>query len=194
MASNWDLIISRLSKINSYEELFDEVYGGEITSENIIDAIVEYEKSLVTPSRFDEYLLGNENILTQDEIDGYELFKSYGCASCHQGKNIGGNMYEKLGVYKPYPHDDNPNHFGRYNVTGEEESKHEFKIPTLRNILLTSPYFHDGEVKTLDKAIKVMGEYQLGKIIDDEDVKKIKAFFKSLTSKDLEKRYDLNDF
>lgn len=194
MATNWDEIIEKIKKVFSYQRLFESVYGGEFTKENIIDAIVYYEESLITPSRFDKFLLGDLNSISDEEFEGYSLFKSYGCASCHQGQNVGGNFYEKLGIFKPYPHINKENYFGRNNLTGNEEDKFEFKVPSLRNVILTYPYLHDGSIEKLEDVIEIMAEYQIGRDIPHEDVIKIKAFLKSLTSEEIERRYDQKEF
>lgn len=194
MSSNWDEIIEKLKKVPSYKKMFNLVYDGVFSSENIKDALVYYEESLLTPSRFDRFLLGDQNAISEKELKGYELFKDYGCASCHQGQNVGGNFYEKLGVFKKYEQTKNKNYYGRYTITGNEEHKYEVKVPTLRNIFLTFPYLHDGSIEKLDDVIKIMAEYQIGRIMPKEDVILIKAFLKSLTSEEIEKRYDDKEF
>lgn len=194
MSTNWVEIVNKLKDDVLYKDMFIKAFDSEISVQNIKNAIVEYEKSLITPSRFDKYLNGNDNILTKEEIEGYQLFKDYGCSACHQGKNVGGNIYEKLGVFEPYPHVVNEKVFGRFIYTLNDEDKFEYKVPSLRNIYLTAPYLHDGSIKTLDEVIGVMARYQLGKKIQEEDVKKIKAFLKSLTFEKLEKSIDGNNF
>lgn len=194
MDTNWKEIINKLKDIPSYKKMFGEIYDGLLNEENIKDAIVEFEKSLIAPSRFDRYLQGELNAITNEELEGYNLFKDYGCASCHQGQNVGGNFYEKLGVFKNYYDEKQNKNLGRYNITQNEENKFEFKVPSLRNIILTSPYLHDGSVKELGKVIQIMGEYQIGQMIAKDDIKKIEIFLKSLTSEKLEKRYDAKDF
>jgi cytochrome c peroxidase len=133
---------------------------------------------LITPSRFDEYLNGKEDALTADEIKGAKTFLQAGCVACHNGSTIGGQMYQKLGLVKPYPTKD----LGRFEVTKNEADKYFFKVPSLRNIEKTGPYFHDGSVKTLEEAVKIMGEYQLGKNLRDEETKEIVTFLRSLTA------------
>lgn len=187
MSTNWDEIINKLNKDKQYISEFNSIYEMGISEGNIKDAIVEFEKSLITPSRFDRFLKGDFNAINSDELAGYNLFKNYGCTSCHQGRNIGGNFYEKLGVYKEYPNKNNDNYFGRYNLTKIDENKFEFKVPSLRNVYYTYPYFHDGSIKTLDEAIKIMAEYQIGRKITNEDVEKIKSFLKSLSYEKIEK-------
>jgi cytochrome c peroxidase len=125
-----------------------------------------------------------EPMLSESELRGYRLFKSYGCISCHQGANVGGNMYAYMGAMGDYFKDRNRDitsaDLGRYNVTGLEDDKHYFKVPSLRLVAVNSPYFHDGSVNTLDEAIRVMGRYQLGREIPDEDVGDIIAFLHAL--------------
>ena len=133
---------------------------------------------------FDKFLRGNTDVLTSDEKEGYRLFKDYGCIACHQGVLLGGNMFQKFGVFGNYFQDRGnitEADMGRYNVTGQEEDRHSFKVPTLRNIELTWPYFHDGSAKTLDEAVKVMIHYQLGREASQQDIDLIVHFLTSLT-------------
>jgi len=187
MNTNWIVILEKLKHDKLYIKLFKEIYHEELNKLNIKNAIVEYEKSLITPSRFDKYLLGDNTAISKKEKEGYALFKSYGCTSCHQGKNIGGNLYQKLGVFKQYFAKENPQNLGRYNILKTENSKHVFKVPSLRNIALTYPYLHDGSIKTLEAVIQLMASYQLGRKIPKEDILKIEAFLNSLTWEELEK-------
>jgi len=192
MNTNWIDIIKKLKKDIFYRKVFKEIYHEELNKPNIKNAIVEYEKSLITPSRFDRYLLGDNTAISQKEKKGYALFKSYGCTSCHQGKNIGGNIYQKLGVFKQYFQKENTQNLGRYNILKTENSKHVFKVPSLRNIALTYPYLHDGSIKTLEAVIQLMATYQLGREIPKEDILKIEAFLNSLTWEKLEKSSNEN--
>ncbi len=192
MNTNWIDIIEKLKQDRVYIKLFKEIYNEELNTLNIKNAIVEYEKSLITPSRFDRYLLGDNTAISQKEKKGYALFKSYGCTSCHQGKNIGGNLYQKLGVFKQYFQNENMQNLGRYNILKTPNSKHVFKVPSLRNIALTYPYLHDGSIKTLEAVIQLMGNYQLGRKIPKEDILKIEAFLNSLTWEKLEKSSNEN--
>ena len=178
MSSNFNSIIHKLKNDHYYKEAF-KLYKSGITKDNIVDAIVEFEKALVTPySKFDRYILGDENILTQKEKEGYQIFKDYGCISCHNGVNIGGNLYQKMGVMKEYK--TKLNNLGRYNVTKKEEDKYFFKVPTLRNIEHTAPYFHDSSSDSLKDAIKLMIEYQVGVIPSPSEVDKLESFLKTL--------------
>ena len=170
----------RINKSDKYKKMFKEVYGIDyITFNHVIDAIVEFEKALITPnSRFDRYLRG-EIDLTESEKEGYALFKKLGCITCHNGINIGGNSFQKFGVVNPYKWE--PYFPDRYKITGREEDKNVYKVPSLRNVAITYPYFHDGSANTLEEAVKKMAYHQLGITLTDEEVTKIVDFLKSLT-------------
>jgi len=173
----------RINNIPSYKKLFFKVYHKHyITYDMVFDAIAEFEKALVTPdSRFDMFLKGDKNALTKQEKRGYVLFKEYGCITCHNGKNLGGNSYQKLGVLKI----DKKVKRGRdrFEVTKLPNDKYVYKVPTLRNIELTAPYFHNGNVKKLKQAVKKMGIFNLGMKLSDKDTEDIVAFLKTLTGK-----------
>ncbi len=170
----------RINKSDKYKKMFKEVYGVDyITFKHVIDAIVEFERALITPnSRFDRYLRG-EIDLTESEKEGYALFKKLGCITCHNGINIGGNSFQKFGVVNPYKWE--PYFPDRYKITGREEDKNVYKVPSLRNVAITYPYFHDGSAGTLEEAVKKMAYHQLGITLTDEEVTKIVDFLKSLT-------------
>ncbi len=180
MDNDLNKLVEKLKQIKAYNRMFNFIYPDGITVNNIADAISEFEKTLITPnSKFDRYLNGEKDALNKDELKGYELFKSYGCISCHNGVNIGGNLFQKLGVMKPYI--DHTNNLGRYNVTKNEDDKQYFKVPSLRNVALTAPYFHDGSQKTLEEAIKNVIIYQLGRVPNVDDINYLKTFLHSLT-------------
>jgi len=183
MASTHTLAINVLESIHEYVTEFKQVFGTDkITIEEVTAAIAEFEKTLVTPnSRFDQWLLGdaNGNALTAEEKAGYELFKSSGCVTCHNGEAVGGNSFQKMGVVEPYKA--NSPAEGQSAVTGKDADRFKFKVPTLRNVELTYPYFHDGEAKTLTEAVETMGRIQLGKKFTPEENAKIVAFLKTLT-------------
>lgn len=162
-----------------YQKEFKSIYGiDHITMENAIDAIVEFEKALITPnSRFDRSLRG-EIRLSEQEEQGYEKFKSLGCITCHNGVNIGSNAYQKMGLFIEYPY--NEKYQDRFAVTGKEKHKNVFKVPTLRNITSSAPYFHDANATTLEDAVTKMARYNLGIVISKEDRDLIVAFLKSL--------------
>jgi len=185
MGSTWEEVVGKLQAVPEYVASFKRIYPDAIQPKNIRNAIAEFERSLATPnSRFDKFLRGDEAALTADEKEGYRKFKSYGCTSCHQGVNVGGNMFETLGAMADYFADrggatriDN----GRFNVTGKEEDRYVFKVPSLRNVARTAPYLHDGTAETLEKAVAVMGRYQLGERLAPRDVEQIVQFLKTLT-------------
>ncbi len=187
MGSNWKEIISKLSRDREYRARFEELYDTGLNAANIKDAIATFERTLLTPdSRFDRFLRGDEQAITDEEKKGYLLFKSYGCASCHQGMAVGGNMYEKMGIVRGY-FAERGNitraDYGRFNVTGLKEHRFEFKVPSLRNVELTAPYFHDGTVLTLEEAVSKMAYYQLGREIPPQDRDLIVKFLKTLTGR-----------
>ncbi len=185
MGSTWPEVIRKLRSSPEYVQSFRQIYHDGIRDSHIRNAIAEFERSLSTPNcRFDRYLRHENNALTTDEQRGYKLFKSFGCASCHQGTNIGGNMYQKLGVMAPYFED--RGHItvadrGRYNVTKDPKDMYMFKVPSLRNVQLTPPYFHDGSASTLSDAVRMMAKYQLGRRLSDQEVELIVEFLKTLT-------------
>jgi cytochrome c peroxidase len=185
MGATWEAVVAKLSKNKTYTAQFAELYTDGVTKVNITDAIAEYEKSLVTPSRFDKYLRGDKTAITDAEKKGYETFKEVGCTACHTGIIVGGTMFQKLGLVKDYFADRGTEitdaDLGRYNVTKKEQDKHFFKVPTLRNVELTPPYLHDGSRATLEETVKLMGTYQLGRDLTDAQVNSIVTFLKSLT-------------
>ena len=170
--------VDKLKKNPIYLSEFTSIYSDGITQDNIADVIAEYEKTLITPNApFDRYLRGEKDAISKDAKEGYGLFKSKGCIVCHNGINVGGNFYNKFGIFK----DANSSALGRYNVTKREEDKFVFKVPSLRNVALTAPYMHDGRTASLKEAIEIMSEHQLGRYITEEEVRKIALFLKSLT-------------
>lgn len=187
MASpSFDHIIAKLKADKAFVKDFTKVYPDGITEANITDAIEEFERTLITPnSRFDKWLRGDDSAITADELAGYELFKKYDCATCHVGPNLGGQSYELMGLRKHYfadrgmelTNEDN----GRYKETQLERDRHRFKVPGLRNIEHTWPYYHDGTRHTLDEAIYDMGLYQTGVEMAASEVDKIEAFLLTLT-------------
>ena len=177
MGHNFTNLVKELNK-TAYRKKFKAIYADGITKNNITDAIAEFEKTLVTlNSPFDKYLRGDENAINQDAKDGYNLFKQRGCIACHHGINVGGNLYNKFGVMQMV----DSKRLGRFEVTGKEEDKLYFKVPTLRNIALTSPYLHDGRYNKLEDTVKFMARYQLGRILTEKEIKKIVTFLTSLS-------------
>jgi cytochrome c peroxidase len=185
MGSTWPDVLAKLAKSAVYASSFKSLYPDGIQINNVKDAIATFERSLSTPnSRFDRYLRGDQTALDTEEKRGYQIFKSYGCISCHQGVNVGGNMFQTFGVMADYFADRGhvtKQDLGRYNVTGDENDRHVFKVPSLRNVELTAPYFHDGSAATLEDAVKVMGKYQLGRSLSEEETAALVKFLKTLT-------------
>ncbi|NMX91449.1 cytochrome B6 [Pseudomonas sp. WS 5086] len=185
MGNTWQTVVATLAAAPEYQRAFTQAYPDGLTATNVQNALATYERSLLTPnSRFDQYLLGNTEILSYDEKQGYLRFKEYGCIACHQGVNIGGNMYQKFGVMGDYfKARGNPVQadLGRYLVTLDEEDRNVFKVPSLRNVAVTAPYFHDGSAQTLEEAIDVMFKYQLGRTPSADDKTLIALFLKTLT-------------
>lgn len=181
MAYTHELAVGLLESIPQYVTEFEQVFGaGPIHIEKVTKAIAAFEETLVTPnSRFDKWLEGDKAALTPDEVAGYELFKASGCTACHNGPAAGGASFRKMGVVEPY-RTDNPAE-GRVAVTGHDADRFSFKVPTLRNVELTYPYFHDGAADTLAEAVDVMGRIQLGRRYSPEDNAQIVAFLKTLT-------------
>ena len=187
MASpNFDAIVAKLNKDKKFVREFKKVYPEGLSQATITDAIEQFERTLITPnSRFDKYLRGDKTAITAEELEGYELFKKYNCATCHVGKNLGGESYELMGLRKHYfadrglelTEEDN----GRFKQTGVERDRHRFKVPGLRNVALTWPYYHDGTRTSLKEAVCAMGTYQSGVELTDEEEEKIVAFLNTLT-------------
>ncbi|RXJ85300.1 cytochrome-c peroxidase [Arcobacter cloacae] len=177
MAHTFEEIIKILNN-TEYKEKFKKIYKDGVTKDNITDSLAQFQKTLITPnSPFDRYLRGDKNAISKEQRQGYELFKNQGCIACHHGVNVGGNLYAKFGLISELQSDSK----GRYEVTKNELDKYYFKVPTLRNIELTSPYLHDGRIEELEDVVKFMAHYQLGKSLSEEEVKKIVLFLKSLT-------------
>ena len=187
MASpSFDAIIAKLKADKAFAKAFDKVYPDGLTEANITDAIEEFERTLITPnSRFDKWLRGDDSAITADELAGYELFKTYDCATCHVGPNLGGLSYELMGLRKHYfadrgmelTNEDN----GRYKETQQERDRHRFKVPGLRNVEHTWPYYHDGTRHTLEEAVRDMAIYQSGVELSDAEIDQISSFLKTLT-------------
>lgn len=185
-SASFDEIIAKLEKDRKFASEFRKVYPDGLTEANITDAIEEFERTLITPdSRFDKWLRGDDSALTADELEGYELFKKYDCATCHAGPNLGGLSYEIMGLRRHYFEErgmeltveDN----GRFKETGIERDRHRFKVPGLRNIEHTWPYYHDGTRLTLEDAVRDMGLYQSGVELTQNEVDRITSFLNTLT-------------
>jgi cytochrome c peroxidase len=199
MGSNWKEVIAKLKQDAALMESFKTSFGTDIIDGDMIaTAIAEFERSLVTAnSRFDSYLLGEQSAISFEEKEGYELFKKYNCSSCHSGAILGGQSFETMGVYMDYFADrvNGKNNLkklalskednGRFNVSNNENERHKFKVPSLRNLELTGPYFHDGNVASIEDAVRIMAEYQTGKRLNNKDILAIANFLRSLTTEDL---------
>jgi len=184
MGSQWPDVLAKLYDDNKYPGMFKAIYDDGITRENVKNAIAEFERSLITPnSRFDQYLRGDANAITAKEKRGYMLFKRYGCISCHQGVAVGGNMFQVFGAINSYfkvRGNITEADMGRFNVTGNPEDKHVFKVPSLRMVALTPPYLHDGTAKTMLDVEDVMFKFQLGRKAPKKDKEAIVEFLKTL--------------
>jgi cytochrome c peroxidase len=185
MAANWQVLLQRLRASDLYAPLFERAFGRRPDPADVIDALATFQRSLITPGApFDRYLGGDLAALTQDEAAGYALFKSRGCASCHQGSNIGGNMFQRFGIFAaPTRNTDAATDagLGRWTITGAERDKRVFRVPSLRNVEVTAPYFHDGQTESLPEAVVIMARSQLGRELPATEVSSIVAFLKTLT-------------
>jgi cytochrome c peroxidase len=176
-------VVKRLQADVRYRELFKAGFPGEdlpINYHNFARAVAAFERTLITHDRFDDFLKGDDRALNAQELQGLNLFLTIGCTTCHVGPTIGGNMYQKAGIIHPYV---NTNDLGRFKVTGEEWDQYRFKVPSLRNVALTYPYFHDGQVRDLSSAVKQMAYMQLGKELTEAEIASLTAFLNSLSDK-----------
>jgi cytochrome c peroxidase len=175
-----DAVVAVLKSVPGYVSRFSVVFPDEkdpVTFNNMAKAIGAFERGLVTPSRFDSYLAGDDDALTKKEKSGLMTFLETGCGNCHSGQYLGGGMYQKLGVMKSWDKDTDQ---GRFDVTGEEADRQIFKVPSLRNVAKTGPYFHNGSIEELGEAVRLMADHQLGMTIEDAQVSSIVAFLQSL--------------
>lgn len=187
----WDQIVERLSQDKALVAEFEALYPGEgLTQSTVTGAIAEFEKTLITPdSRFDAYLKGDESAISAEELEGYNIFKANACATCHTGVNMGGRSFEYLTIFGDYFADRdssikyNADDEGLKGFSAKDSDLHKFKVPSLRNIDLTAPYFHDGQYQTLEEAVAAMAKYELGRELSAKDIKSIVAFMKTLTGK-----------
>lgn len=175
-------VVKRLAAMPKYVGLFKDAFPGvadAVTYDNMAHAIAAFERTLVTRDRFDDFLKGNDKSLTSVELKGLNEFLTQGCTTCHYGPVMGGQVYQKVGLVNPFPTEDK----GRFDVTKDEDDEYKFKVPMLRNIAITQPYFHKGQIATLEDAVRKMGWHQLGKELTDEQVTSLVAFLKTLTDK-----------
>jgi cytochrome c peroxidase len=176
-------VIKRLEADANYPKLFKAAFPEEdkpINYNNFARAVAAFERTLITRDRFDDFLKGEDKALNAQELQGLSLFLTVGCTTCHVSPTIGGNMYQKIGLIHPYA---NTNDVGRIKVTGEEWDQYRFKVPSLRNVALTYPYFHDGQARDLRSAVKQMAYMQLGKELTDNEISSLTAFLNSLSDK-----------
>jgi len=181
-------VVKKLSKHPEYPQLFKEAFPDEkepLTFDNLTRSIAAFERTLISNNRFDDFMNDQYDSLTNEELIGYEVFTNTTCIFCHTGPLLGGNMYRKAGILQTYGDKEDS---GRYDVTEDENDKFVFKVPMLRNVAITAPYFHDGKVETLEESVKIMGKIQLGKDLSKEDVYYIVKFLNTLTDK---KRHSL---
>lgn len=174
-------VVATLRSIAGYRTAFQKAFpdaAEPVTFDNMARAIGAFERKLVTPSRWDGFLAGQRGAITSEEMAGHHEFMHGGCAGCHSGAYVGGRMFEKLGARQPWPAATDP---GRVAVTRNEADRMVFKVPTLRNVEKTGPYFHDGGVGTLDEAVRLMGRHQLNRTLDETQVRQIVAWLKTLT-------------
>lgn len=178
-------LLSRVRGDSRYMAAFQSAYPQGLTRASVLDAIASFERSLLTPnSRFDRFLRGDVDALSGEEKEGYRLFKAYGCVSCHQGINMGGNLYQKFGVFEEkIPGERSPLDSGRFRITKAPRDRHVFRVPSLRNVAVTAPYFHDGREPELKEAVKTMAKAQLGRRLREDEIDRIVAFLKTLTGK-----------
>lgn len=185
MGAKWDDVVRKVSGDPAYRASFAAAYSDGVSKTNIQNAIASFERTLITPnSRFDRYLRGHADAISAAEKAGYANFKRYGCAACHQGVNVGGNMFQKFGVMGNYFEargQPTAADLGRFQITRLETDKHVFKVPSLRNVARTAPYFHDGSARTLQEAVDVMFRYQLGRVASTQDKTSIILFLNTLT-------------
>jgi len=181
MGFSHTLAVGMLQTIPGYVAQFKKAFGSDqIDIEKVTKAIAAFEDTLVTPnSRFDQWLKGNKKALTPQELAGYKLFKETGCVACHNGPAVGGNSFQKMGQVEPYKASSPAE--GRSAVTGKDADRFNFKVPTLRNVEMTYPYFHDGAANTLPEAVDTMARIQLGKKFTPEENAQVVAFLKTLT-------------
>jgi cytochrome c peroxidase len=190
LGTTWSAIEDKLRTQPEWRTSFELAYADGVTTANIKDALSRYIDTLITPdARFDQFLRGDIDALTADERRGYETFKALGCSTCHQGANVGGNMFQRLGVMHDYfqarvEHGGpalTPADLGRYETTRQHSDRHVFRVPSLRNVALTPPYFHDGSAPTLELAVAEMGYVQLGTRLSEDELALLVAFLKTLT-------------
>ncbi len=182
MNTNWQDVLLYVNSVESYRDQFQSAFDGQMTKETVKAALVAFMRALDTPNApFDQYLRGDENALNPAAKVGWQKFKSLGCVVCHQGQNIGGNLFQRFGhLDNTYAQSDQD--LGRYNVTGQEQDRRVFRVASLRNVAETAPYFHDGRAETLEEAIMIMAQVQLGYELEADSIIEISAFLRALSA------------
>jgi len=187
MNATWPDLLARLRADADYRVAFNARYGAPSERQHVLDALATFQRSLLTPdARFDRYLRGEHDAITPEEARGYQLFKGYGCTACHQGVNVGGNLFQKFGLFRdPFGERGGPtaSDLGRYTITGREADRYVFRVPSLRNVAVTAPYFHDGNTASLTQAVEVMARSQLGRELPGGDIDLIVKFLATLTGR-----------
>lgn len=183
MGMTWPELLARLRSDPAYEKTFAGTYEDEVTEATVIDAITTFERTLLAvDAPFDRFLRGADDALTEGAKDGYRRFRAYGCASCHQGVNVGGNVFQRFGIFEPVSQRTRRRmDLGRFRVTMVPRDMEVFRVPSLRNVAVTAPYFHDGREPTLEEAVEMMGQRQLGRSLSEQDIQSIVEFLHSLT-------------
>jgi cytochrome c peroxidase len=185
MATTWDELLAKLRADPDYDAAFAAAYGAQPERASVLDALAVFQRSLATPNaRFDLYLRGRREAITAAEERGYRLFTAFGCIACHQGQNVGGNLFQKFGIFSdPFAGGANvtKSNLGRFTITHRDRDRHVFRVPSLRNVAATAPYFHDGRTASLAEAVEVMARSQLGRELRKEDVQAIVQFLGTLT-------------
>jgi cytochrome c peroxidase len=185
MNTSWSEVVGKLQADADYVRSFGEAYGSQPDRAHVLDALASFQRGLATPNaRFDEYLRGARDAITAEEERGFQLFKTYGCVACHQGMNLGGNLFQKFGIfYEQAAQRAAPTHadLGRFGITGRKSDRQVFRVPSLRNVAVTAPYFHDGRSSSLHEAVAIMARSQLGRNIPPRDIDAIVGFLATLT-------------
>jgi cytochrome c peroxidase len=185
MSTTWGELLAKLRVDQDYVRSFMTLYGSGPTRGYVLDALAIFQRSLLTPNaRFDRYLNGQRDAITSEEERGYQLFKSYGCVACHQGMNLGGNLFQRFGIFlNPFAQrsDVTDADLGRFIITRIESDRYVFRVPSLRNVAVTAPYFHDGSTPSLPEAVDIMGRAQLGRKLLPEEIDLIVKFLGTLT-------------
>jgi cytochrome c peroxidase len=185
MGTTWPELLQRLRDDVDYQAAFQALYASAPERPHVLDALGSFQRSLVTPdARFDRHLRGEPDAITPQEERGYQLFKDYGCTACHQGVNVGGNLFQQFGIFhNPFAERAKmvEADLGRFTLTGKPRDRHVFRVPSLRNVAVTAPYFHDGSAATLAEAVETMARSQLGRKLSGEEVSLIVTFLGTLT-------------